>query len=214
MWYMSRADLLSRAVTYVERNGWSDTSLRSLGPAIGSSHRMLIHHFGSKEGLMTAIVDEVEQRTRSEAARIAARSDDPIANLRTMWRHLIDRSNEQPERLFFELYGQAVQGRAGTERFLDFAIEPWIDGASAAEIARGVPRRIARARARLGLALVRGLILDVLTTGDRASATAALEEFIALVPTTTPPGRRARRSPTATRRVGPTPPRTRRNPRP
>ncbi len=214
---MSREDLLERAVDYVETNGWADTSLRALGEAIGTSHRMLIHHFGSKEGLMTAIVDTVETRTRAEMTRLADRRHDPVANLRAMWRHLITRANEPHERLFFELYGQALQGREGTDRFMEFAMEPWIAAASAIEEARGVPRRVARARARLGLALTRGLLLDVLTTGDRAGATAALEEFMALIPASSPPRQRARQkgdglSPERqrTRPARPAPPRSRR----
>ena len=42
----------------------SDLSLRSLAAALGTSHRMLIHHFGSKEGLWVEIVRAVEQRQR------------------------------------------------------------------------------------------------------------------------------------------------------
>lgn len=216
---MSREDLLERAVDYVETNGWADTSLRALGEAIGTSHRMLIHHFGSKEGLMTAIVDAVETRTRAEMTRLAGRRDDPVANLRAMWCRLIARANEPHERLFFELYGQALQGRDGTGHFIEFAMEPWIVAAAAIEEARGVPRRTARARARLGLALTRGLLLDVLTTGDRAGATAALEEFIALMPASSPPRPRARqkRQGPAPKQRGksparPVPPRSRRTP--
>jgi hypothetical protein len=44
--------------------------------------------------------------------------------------------------------------------------------------ARGLPADQARATARLGLATVRGLLLDLLATGDRAGVDAALELFI------------------------------------
>jgi hypothetical protein len=41
----------------------------------------------------------------------------------------------------------------------------------------GVPADVVRAHARLGLAVTRGLLLDLLATGDRAGVDAALEVF-------------------------------------
>ena len=43
----------------------------------------------------------------------------------------------------------------------------------------GVPADVARTHARLGLAVTRGLLLDLLATGDRAGVEAALEVFAA-----------------------------------
>jgi hypothetical protein len=44
----------------------------------------------------------------------------------------------------------------------------------------GVPPERATAYARLGLAVARGLLLDLLATRDRAAVDAAMEECIAL----------------------------------
>jgi hypothetical protein len=41
-----------------------------------------------------------------------------------------------------------------------------------------MPPALARARARLGVAVTRGLLLDLLATGDRAGVDAAMDEFI------------------------------------
>ena len=43
--------LLHDAIAYVAEHGLAELSLRKLAAAIGTSHRMLIYHFGSKEGL-------------------------------------------------------------------------------------------------------------------------------------------------------------------
>jgi AcrR family transcriptional regulator len=59
-----RQRLLDRAVQYVAENGIGDVSLRQLAAALGTSHRMLIHHFGSKQGLWIEIVRAVEERQR------------------------------------------------------------------------------------------------------------------------------------------------------
>lgn len=56
----------------------------------------------------------------------------------------------------------------------------WLEPLAAAEMAAGVDPATARSRARLGLATVRGLLLDLLATGDRAGVDAAMEEFLRL----------------------------------
>ncbi len=45
---------------------------------------------------------------------------------------------------------------------------------------QGIPSPEAQATARLGLAVARGLLLDLLATGDRESVEAAMEQFIAM----------------------------------
>jgi hypothetical protein len=42
----------------------------------------------------------------------------------------------------------------------------------------GMPRDLARAHARLGVSVTRGLLLDLLATGDVAGVDAAMEAFI------------------------------------
>src|SRR3954451_22504022 len=58
----ARQRLLDAAIDYVVGHGLTDLSLRGLAAELGTSHRMLSHHFGSKEGLWVAIVEEVERR--------------------------------------------------------------------------------------------------------------------------------------------------------
>ncbi len=61
---MSRESLLSDAVEHFAKNGIGDASLRSIATSIGTSHRMLIYHFGSREGLLAEVVRTVEQQQR------------------------------------------------------------------------------------------------------------------------------------------------------
>ncbi|MEU2184269.1 hypothetical protein [Streptomyces thermolilacinus] len=56
----------------------------------------------------------------------------------------------------------------------------WLEPLAHAEMAAGADRATARNRARLGLATVRGLLLDLLATGDRVGVDAAMEEFLRL----------------------------------
>jgi AcrR family transcriptional regulator len=176
-----RAQLLENAITYISERGISDLSLRELATAIGTSHRMLIHHFGSKERLWVEVVHAVEQRQRDALPELVPDPGaDPAEAMRAWWRHISDPSLWPNERLFYELYGQALQGRPGTEAFLDGIIDNWLDDIEAINIAMGMDRATARAHGRLGIAVTRGLLLDLLATKDRDAVDAAMDVWIDL----------------------------------
>jgi len=175
-----RQRLLDAAIEHIAQRGISDLSLRELGEAIGSSHRMLIHHFGGREGLLVAVVQEVEQRQRGLLDSIIP---DPAASpadaQRAWWKHISDPSLWPNERLFFELYGQALQGRPGTVELLDGIIDAWLEPSASILTQLGFPD--GEAAARLGIAVTRGLLLDLLATEDREKVDAAMEVYIAVM---------------------------------
>jgi AcrR family transcriptional regulator len=176
-----KQQLLEAAIEHVSENGFSDLSLRGLAGALGTSHRMLIHHFGSKEGLWVEIVRAVEQRQRDMLAEILPDPDAPIGEaMRVWWKHISGPSLWPNERLFFEIYGQALQGRPHTTAVLDGIVDDWVEPIAAISIARGTPPRIARAHARLGVAVTRGLLLDLVATGDVKAVDDAMDAFIDL----------------------------------
>jgi AcrR family transcriptional regulator len=176
-----RQRLLDAVIAHVAEHGISDLSLRELAAAIGTSHRMLIHHFGGKDGLRVAVVHEVEARQR--AAALAIDPSLPLDEaMRGFWRHISGPGLWGNERLFFELYGQALQGR--TPEFLDGIVDSWLDPAAELLAAYGVPEP--RATARLGIAVTRGLLLDLLATRDREGVDAAMEAYIAAIATRSP----------------------------
>jgi AcrR family transcriptional regulator len=176
-----RQRLLTAAVEYVLANGFSTLSLRELAAAIGTSHRMLIYHFGSKDGLLVAVIRSVEAAQREFFAQLqrAQPALQPGDGIRLMWRHFTDPLLAPHERLFFEIYAQALQGRPGTTGLLDDSVAAWIEPVAAYAIQRGVPADAAHADARLGVAVIRGLLLDLLATSDRSAVDAALERYIA-----------------------------------
>jgi AcrR family transcriptional regulator len=176
-----RQELLERAVDFIATRGISDLSLRELAAAIGTSHRMLIHHFGSKEGLWVEVVQAVEAAQREALGDLLPdAAADPAEAMRTWWRHISDPSLWPNERLFFELYGQALQGRPGTEALLEGIVDRWLDAITDINVAAGMEPGFARAHGRLGIAVTRGLLLDLLATGDRAGVDAAVEAWITL----------------------------------
>ncbi len=170
----ARDRLLAAAVQHALEAGIGDSSLRELAAAIGTSHRMLIYHFGSREGLLVAVARAVED---AERAALLDAGVHPSGAWRT-WKHLSAPNMWPQERLFFHLYSSALYGRPGTEGFLDGVVSDWVAPVAGALEAAGADKRTARAQARLGVAVVRGLLLDLLATGDRKGVDAAYRLFL------------------------------------
>jgi AcrR family transcriptional regulator len=178
--------LLERVVDHFVADGLGDLSLRKIASAIGTSHRMLLYHFGSKSGLLLEVVRAVEARSRSQLEEIGHRAGggggggaelgtDEV--IREMWRFVADPAQADFERLFFALYGRALQGDVEARPLLAESIASWLEANDTLAAERDIPSGPARAHARLGLAVVRGLLLDLLATGDRAGVDASLEVF-------------------------------------
>ncbi len=174
-----RDALLERAIGHFAAHGIGDTSLRALAEAIGTSHRMLIYHFGSREGLLAAVVDTVEEGARQTLARMVeeARTDpDPLdAGLR-FWRLVTDDALIYGP-LFFELSSHAMLGLPHAADLRGRLVTTWLDALASMWRARGVPARRARTQARLDLAVARGLLHDLLLTGDRRGVDAAMRQY-------------------------------------
>ena len=172
----ARDTLLDSIIGHVAVHGLSDLSLRELAAAVGTSHRMLLYHFGSREGLVAAIVETVEREQRVALEAAARTATTPADLVRTQWAQLTDPSLRPFVALFFEVLALAVHERPGTDGFLAGLTEPWLD--LAGDLARRMDVAIDRDELRLGVAVVRGLLIDVLASGEVDGPTAALERFL------------------------------------
>jgi AcrR family transcriptional regulator len=179
----ARERLLAAAVEQAMQGGIADLSLRELAAAIGTSHRMLLYHFGSREGLLIAVARAVEEAQRAAEPGWGVTP----AAARRAWQHFSDPKLWPQERLFFELYSHALLGRPGTEGFLETVVEPWITYIAAALADAGADETTARADARLAVAITRGLLLDLLATGDREGVTEAFERYLRYAGPPAPP---------------------------
>jgi len=168
--------LLADAIAYFAEHGTTDVSLRTLATAIGTSHRMLIYHFGSKEGLLVEVVQAIEAGQRAAIDVLDDRRD-AVSAAKAFWRRISDPSLAPFERLFFEVYGQALQGRPWATPLLDRVVDEWVGPATDGFRARGMSPAHAKTEARLAVAVVRGLLLDLLATGDRKAVNAAADRF-------------------------------------
>ncbi len=165
---------------HVAEHGVGDLSLRGLAAALGTSHRMLSYHFGSREGLLIEVIRAVEAQQRAALEQLLQDPEStPEQTMRRMWNRVADPALWPNERLFFEIYAQALQGNAYALPLLDGIVDLWIEPLTALAVEQGRPEADARAEARLGVAVTRGLLLDLLATGDRAGVDAAMERYIA-----------------------------------
>src|SRR5436305_2199440 len=86
-----RERLLDGAIEYVAEHGLTDLSLRTMATALGTSHRMLIHHFGSKEKLWVEIVRTVEARQRELLGQLLPDAEQRLADAMRAWgKHISD----------------------------------------------------------------------------------------------------------------------------
>jgi AcrR family transcriptional regulator len=175
-----RDALLERAIGHFAEHGVGDTSLRALAEAIGTSHRMLIYHFGSREGLLAAVVDTVEAGARQTLAEMveAAKADpDPAQAGLRYWRLVTDDALVYGP-LFFELSSHAMLGLPHAVELRERLVTTWLDALESMWRARGVPKRRAREQGRLDLAVARGLLHDLLLTGDRSRVDAVMKRYV------------------------------------
>ena len=168
-----RRQLVDALIDTTAEHGLGGRSLREMAEAVGTSHRNLLHHFGSREGLLLAVVEEVESR---QLGRLDTLPEDPGAALAAMWASLRQPELRPFERLFFECYARGAQGEPPFDRMVPGAVDGWL-----AEVDRVSNGTSDPALARLGLAVVRGLLLDLVATGDEEGVDAAMVRFVALL---------------------------------
>lgn len=157
-----RRELLERTFEYVAEHGVSDLSLRPLAAAIGSSPRVLLYLFGSKDGLVREILGLARERELA----FAGQSPAPQA----VWAWLADPAHAAVLRLWCEGYVRSLQGGEPWAGFAAQTVDDWLE-----LLAGEAPDPVA---ATLTLAVLRGLLLDVLATGDRARTQAALDRYV------------------------------------
>lgn len=117
MRYMDRSDLLARLTSAVIEGTLADTSLRNLASAAGTSARMLIYHFGTREALVRDVAGQITRSWREVASEASAESEGvpPSVELTRIWHTLSARRNERLIRALMQLQGRAVSGADGLD---------------------------------------------------------------------------------------------------
>ncbi len=169
-----RARLRDQAVDYVLAHGVADLALRPLAKVLKTNARMLVYHFGSREGLMREILMGARERenARIEAWFHAGGKPRTLPQfLRWYWKCWSAPRFRPGIRLIFELYALALRNPREYPGVLEDPIAYWQKLTKRA----GIASEADDAEATLLLAATRGLLLDLCATGDRARVGRALE---------------------------------------
>ena len=169
-----RARLLDAAIDHFGRHGIGDTSLRGIAEAVGTSHRMLIYHFGSREGLLAEVTREVEARQRAVMTATYDADLPPLEAGARYWEATVDAALRYGP-LFFELSAHAMQGKEHATALRDELIAAWLPSVTGLCRAIGIPEAQAGTHARLALGAARGLLLDLLVSGEREEVARAAD---------------------------------------
>lgn len=189
-----RDELLDAAYRYVLEHGLAGMSLRPLAAAIGSSPRVLLFLFGSKDGLIRELLararaDELALLGRGHAGDAArprtgsgADHDDLATAVRATWAWLTAPEHGRLLALWLEAYARSVTEPDGP--WADFArqtVEDWLAILADTQDGRAQRTRPGSAERTLALATLRGALLDLLATGDVERTTAAVDRLLELL---------------------------------
>jgi AcrR family transcriptional regulator len=174
---------LNGALAYVVKNGLASVSLRPMAADLGTSARILLYHFKSKEDLVRAILGELNARLQHSFKAMAAEEVQPqrFTALQRYWHWAIRPENLPYWRLHYELNILAIQNPAEYGRYRQDRSDQWQTLAlqSLSPSHRGGSS--ATPVVTLAIALFDGLMLELIGGGDEQSLTLALDHFVALV---------------------------------
>jgi AcrR family transcriptional regulator len=172
-----RDELLERAYGYALEHGVADLSLRPLAAAVGSSPRVLLFLFGSKAGLVQALLararqDELALLDRARAAGVGQR--DLVAVASELWDWLAAEEHRSLLKLWVEGYARSLIDSDGPwAGFATATVSDWLD--LLGEVSGDAAERT------LMLGVLRGALLDLLATGDLERVSAAVNRQLALI---------------------------------
>lgn len=182
-----REQLLAAAADHLRSSGDANCSLDAIAAHAGTSRRMLVHYFGTRDALVAEALDRcaTEGRAFVEAIPDAIRDATPGQAVELFWQWLTA-DDGRSMRLFFSTSAGALTANAD-ER-------PDYPAATTADWVRlldTIAPDLPPGSSTLAVAAIRGLILDRLLTGDTERTDEAAALFARTLESTrsTPPPR-------------------------
>jgi AcrR family transcriptional regulator len=171
--------LIESIVGYLLEHGLANLSLRPLAAAVGTSARLLVYHFESKERLLGEVLEAMQTRLRQSMAKLLERPSarQPEQPLKLFWRWAIADDNYPYLKLVYELTILAAQDPDTYAQYVQRNTTHWTDFIlSMLPASRRDP-----AFATLCAAVFDGLFIELMATGDRKRTTLAIDRFIQIV---------------------------------
>ena len=176
-----KQQLLDALIAYLVRHGLADLSLRPMAAETGTSARLLIFHFGSKEKLLAEVLKEMQARLQRSFGELLAANPAPRRSplLRIFWDWATTGENYDYHRLLYQLQLLAAQNPKLYGRYLKKISLSWLELIQPAL----PPSQQTAAFATLYGAVFDGLFIELMCSGDRRRVIAALEQYIQLAQT-------------------------------
>jgi AcrR family transcriptional regulator len=181
-----KLELLEAAYGYVLAHGLADLSLRPLAAAIGSSPRVLLFLFGSKDGLIQALLARARADELSMLENLS--QDRPVTDLAgaalEIWTWLSDPAHRSLLVLWVEGYSRSlVEPEGPWINFANQTVAAWLDVLAAYQPMRARRTAAGKAQRTVVLALLRGALLDLLATNDRRRVDASIRLHLGTIGT-------------------------------
>lgn len=169
---------LDPIVEHIREHGLADSSLRRLAAVAGTSHRMLVYYYGSRDAVLGAVMRALR---REESADLLTGVSTRRELMERAWAYFGDPRRGLEMRLFFYLAGHAVHDPATGATFSDSVVTTWSEGLIRLGVAEGVSEERAAIEARLLVDASRGLFLDRLLTDEVDDVYAAFTHLLDLM---------------------------------
>ena len=176
-----RQALLRAVARHLVDHGIADQSLSDIAAGVGTSARMLIHHFGTRDALVGHALAIARQWQLEEARRHFQPAPDAVAVLRATWSWLVDERTLSYFRLFQQVAAlERLHGADAPTSFSPHLGEDWRP--LLLSVFEADPRYDdAASFADLTIAFYRGLAIDLGYEVHRSRHRRAFERFIALL---------------------------------
>jgi AcrR family transcriptional regulator len=169
---------LDPAVDFVLERGLAGLTLRPLAVALGTSDRMVIYHFGSKERLVAQIVARASERLAlTIGAQLSPVRATPSRVVHRFWSAMTAPATMPYIQLYVELWSAAAREPEAYAAAVQQISSGWL--ALVQQMFRATGKRIRPGAAIDTLAFLDGLILVRGAMGGTADTEAAVRRFAA-----------------------------------
>jgi AcrR family transcriptional regulator len=172
-----QGELLELAYRHVLVHGLADMSLRPLAKAIGSSPRVLLFLYGSKDNLIRALLARAraDELAAIEAFNEASSPAGLIDSALQVWHWLAAAEHRHLLGLWVEAYGRSLVDPDGPwGRFAEQTVQDWLGLLAGRQPPARRSTQAGAAERTAVLALLRGAMLDLLATADTDRTTRAV----------------------------------------
>jgi AcrR family transcriptional regulator len=170
-----RRELLDRVTDDLAVNGLVDFSLRRAARAAGTTHKVLLYYFEGADDLLTQAIHRLRDRRIGKGLAAATRPERQslAARIRAVWPVLVGEESRVLDQaiglMMYDPVRYAELGRGASQQYLPSLLsicpQAWSDQRKL-EVSEMI------------LAVLRGFLIDRLTSGDNAGVEAGFEALV------------------------------------